>query len=180
MSNPEQHYLVLCPANPAWVPDDLASLVGSLRQCGLIGSTRQPGLFNTGPAYLEWITYLGCSPQIALGEAETATAIGLRGPFNEPVFLSSATAKPRCRSCRQTLDLTMTPLKADETVICPRCETTAYAAKLDWRRKAGWGRFFIKISNVFESEAVPGEALFEQLSLDTGQAWDYFYWRKNA
>lgn len=74
----------------------------------------------------------------------------------------------------------MTPLQADETVNCPHCKTTSYIAKLDWRRKAGFSRFFIEISNVFESEAVPSDSLLEMLERMTGQAWDYFYWRVNA
>jgi hypothetical protein len=179
LSGTEQHYLVLCPANPAWAPDDLAGLVGSLRQCGLIGANRQPGLFNTGAAYLELITYLGCSPQIALGEAESATTIRLNGPFDKPEFRSSAKAKPRCRLCWQTLALDKFPVRPDETVTCVHCKISSRAVELDWRRKAAFGRFFIEISNVFESEAVPGEALLDALGSATGQAWDYFYWRKD-
>lgn len=172
------HFLVLYPTNSKWAPDDLAAFAEQLRQTGLTGKRHRPGLFSAGPAYLEMIVYLGCSPQIALGETETATTIRLNGPFDMPELITVANARPRCRSCRQTLDLKKTLGWADETVTCLHCNTSSYAVKLDWRRKAGFARFFIEISNVFESEAVPSDGLLEKLEHLTGQTWDYFYWRE--
>lgn len=171
------HFLVLVPTYPKWAPDDLAVFAEQLRQTGLTGKKHRPGLFSAGPAYLEMIVYLGCSPQIALGDAETATTIRLNGPFDKPELIKAANAKPRCRSCKQMLDLEKMSLRVDETVTCFHCNTSSYASKLDWRRKAGFARLFIEISNVFESEAVPSDSLIEKLEHLTGQTWDYFYWR---
>lgn len=172
------HYLILHPADPEWAPQDPAGFESLLRQTGLIGRQLEAASFSAGPAYLELITYLGCSPQISLGETDSSTRIHLSGPFDRQRFLSTTNARPRCRSCRQTIDLQKITHLADETVTCPHCKTSGHAAKLDWRRKAGWGRFFIEISNVFESEAVPGEALLEELAKASGLAWEYFYWRE--
>lgn len=180
MTSAVNHFLVLYPVNPEWAPDDLPAFVEQLHQTGLIGENRRLGLFSTGLAYLEKITYLGCSPQITLGEAETATIIRLNGPYDKPEFRSSARVKPRCRLCWQTLDLDKFPIRADETMTCPHCKISSRAVEFDWRHKAAFGRIFVEISNVFESEAVPSDSLLEMLERMTGQAWDYFYWRVNA
>lgn len=179
LSDASNGCLVLHPADPEWAPDDTGALTRHLKQIGFIGNPQHPHLYSTGPAYLELVTYLGCSPQISLGETESATLIHLSGPYDRQQFLSTANARPRCQTCRQTIDPQTAARRADEIVICPHCKTSGYAAKLDWRRKAGCGRFFIEISNVFESEAVPGETLLEELGSATGQVWDYFYWRKD-
>ncbi len=47
-----------------------------------------------------------------------------------------------------------------------------------WRRSAGCARVFIEISNVFESEAVPGEQLIACLDAASDESWDYCYVRK--
>lgn len=179
MSTPAGHYLVLCPATPASAPDNPQILIEALQNIGFLGNAQMPGRFSTGPAYLEWMTYLGCSPQISLGEADTATFIRIKGPDEHVQFYSSPHARPRCRACRQAFDLQVLSSLVDETVTCPHCKTLSYAAKLDWRRKAGFARFVIEISNVYESEAVPSDGLLEKLEHLTGQAWDYFYRREN-
>ena len=120
---------------------------------------------------------MGCSPKIALGETGEATAIRLIGPLDAPQFRSgSKLKKPRCPHCRQALmNKDDRALKPDEEVLCARCGLSSPALALDWRRSAAYGRFFIDISTVFESEALPSENLLEKLELATGQGWDFFY-----
>lgn len=179
MSTPVDHYLVLCPAIPASAPENPQTLIGALQQIGFLGNPQAARQFSTGAAYLEWVTYLGCSPQITLGEAEAATFIRIKGPDERVQFYSSPHARPRCRACRQTIELQKSPVQPEEIITCPHCKTSSYVAKLDWRRKAGFVRFFIEISNIHESEAVPSDSLLEKLEHLTGQAWDYFYRRKD-
>jgi DNA-directed RNA polymerase subunit RPC12/RpoP len=179
LSDVSNVYLNLHPADPAWVPDDIATLTRRLEQIGFIGNRQSPHQYSTGPSFLELVTYLGCSPQITLGESDAATVIRFSGPHSTPKFRSSRSIKPRCTACRKSFGLEEMPRQPDEVIGCPHCGESYKAAKLDWRRKAGWGRFFIEISNVFESEAVPGETLLDELGSATGQAWEYFYWQDN-
>lgn len=173
------HFLVLYPRNPAWAPADTAAVADALKAVGLLGAVRSPGVHCAGPEYLGLITYLGCSPQIALGENEAATAIGIRGVFDVPQFVHGGNLKPpRCPRCRKTLEPVAAAISADDRLQCGHCGYAGDASEFDWRRSAACARLFVEISNVFESEAVPGEALADCLQQATGEAWDYCYVRK--
>jgi len=169
--------LVLNPADPEWAPNDTSALTRRLGKIGFIGNRQSLNHYSTGPSYLELVTYLGCSPQVTLGESDAATFIRLSGPHNTPIFRSGRTAKPRCPACRKSFKLEEMPRQPDEIISCPHCGKSSQALKIDWRRKAAFGRLFIEISNVFESEAVPGETLLDELGSATGQNWEYFYWQ---
>lgn len=179
MSEASRSYLILYPLDPDWVPKDQGALEQQLNRIGLIGNRRQPGRFSSGPAYLELVAYLGCSPHIALGEAEDAMLVSFGGPFDKTQFRAHPNARPRCPACRQNLVVEDIPERPDGIISCPHCGISHQACKLNWRNKAGFGRFFVEISNVHESEAVPGETLLEELGSATGQAWGYFYWQEN-
>lgn len=163
-----------------WVPEDLGSIARDLQVVGLIGEAREPHLFNTGPEYLNLITYLGCSPQVALGGNVDATTIRLNGIFDSSQFIHGGNLKaPRCPHCRkpsEKLDLSNNP---NETLRCSYCGFEGPMNKFDWRRSAAFGRVFIEISNVFESEAVPGEELTDRLLKATGENWDFCYIRRD-
>lgn len=173
------HFLVLFPKNPAWTPESLAPLVDALKVIGLFGAEREPHVFNAGSEYLGLVSYLGCSPQIALGESEHATTIRLSGISPAPLFLHGGNLKPpRCPQCCKTIENTGASRGADEELHCPHCGWAGSLHELDWRRSAAFGRIFIEISNVFESEAVPGENLTDCLQQTTGEVWDYSYVRR--
>jgi hypothetical protein len=174
------HLLVLFPKNPAWAPASLVSLADALKAIGLVGAEREPLLFNAGPEYLSLITYLGCSPQISLGENEDATTIRLSGIFPAPQFLQGSNLKPpRCPHCRKTMEMNSFSSGLDEKLCCPHCGQSGALQEFDWRRSAAFGRVFIEISNVFESEAVPGDKLTACLEQASGEVWDYSYVRKD-
>jgi hypothetical protein len=173
------HFLVLFPKDSAWTPASLAPLADALKQCGFLGAERSPGLYGTGPEYLGLITYLGCSPQVALGESEAATAIRINGILDKPQFLQGGNLKPpRCPQCRKTLETVAGSQEVDEKLRCPHCGHEGLPNRFDWRRSAAFGRVFIEISNVFESEAVPSETLADCLQQATGEGWDYCYVRR--
>ena len=166
------HYLVLYPQDPNWAAPLSQGVVETmLRQQGFLGEASAPGAYLTGPEYLGLVSYLGCSPQISLGEAEAATRIYLREATPQPCFNAGSNFKlPRCRHCRKTIAMEDTALS-----ICPHCHEPMHP---DWRRSAALARVFIEISNVYESEAVPGDTLLECLHAATGVAWDYSYLRR--
>ncbi len=173
------HFLLLHPKNPAWAPASLAPLLDALKAIGFLGAERGAGRYSAGPDYLGLITYLGCSPQIALGDNEAATAIRIAGIFEVPQFVQGGNLKaPRCPQCRKTLHKPAVSLEAKGELQCSHCGHAASACAFDWRRSAACARLFIEISNVFESEAVPGEALAACLQQAGGEVWDYCYVRK--
>ena len=175
------HYLVLYPKNPAWAPASLVPLAEALKRVGFLGAERGAGCYSTGPEYLGLITYLGCSPQVALGENEAATAICLSGIFNKTQFVHGGKLKPpRCPLCRKSLEKPAAASGADEKLQCTHCGHAGQLCEFDWRRSAACARVFIEISNVFESEAVPSETLADCLQQATGEVWDYSYVRKGG
>lgn len=175
------HFLVLYPKNPAWAPENPAAVVDALKTIGLLGTEHSAGLYSAGPEYLGLVTYLGCSPQIALGENEAATTIRVSGIFGLPQFVQGGNLKPpRCPQCRKTMHKPAASLAADVRLQCNHCGHAANACAFDWRRSAACARVFIEISNVFESEAVPGEVLIASLQDASGEAWDYCYLRKDG
>ncbi|MEW6132057.1 MAG: hypothetical protein AB1591_02670 [Pseudomonadota bacterium] len=174
------HFLLLYPKNPAWAPARLAPLLDALKAIGFLGTEHSAGLYGAGPEYLSLVSYLGCSPQIALGDNEAATTIRIAGIFDAPRFVQDANLKPpRCPQCRKMLDKPAAPVEAGGNLRCNHCGHSGNACDFDWRRSAACGRVFIGIANVFESEAVPGEALADCLRKASGEAWDYCYVRKD-
>lgn len=175
------HFLVLYPRRPDWAPENPAVLVDALNAIGFLGAERSPGLYSAGPAYLELVTYLGCSPHITLGENEDATVIRISGIFDSPQFVHGGNLKPpRCPQCRKTLAKPAPSLEANADLRCSHCGHGGKVCEFDWRRSAACGRIFLEISNVFESEAVPGDSLAASLAQASGEVWDYCYLRKDA
>lgn len=174
------HFLILFPRNLLWAPENLNSIAQVLKAVGLIGEVRETFLFNAGPEYLSLVTNLGCSPQIALGENEGATTIRLTGIFDLPQFVYGENLKPpRCPHCRKPQEKKEFSYKPGENLRCCHCGFEGPMPQFDWRRSAAFGRAFIEISNVFESEAVPGEELTDCLLKATGESWDYCYIRRD-
>lgn len=173
-------FLVLFPKNPDWAPADISSLADVLRDIGLTGAERETNFFSSGPQYLGLVTYLGCSPQIDLGEDANATTIRLRGIFAAPQFLHGGNLKPpRCPNCRNTLEKPDFAAVVENELRCAHCGHSSLSYRLDWRRSAAFARVFVEISNVFESEAVPAEKLTACLKQASGEDWDYCYVRRD-
>jgi len=108
--------------------------------------------------------------------------IELYGPFDENQFISGTNVKPlRCPVCgyRETnWQPIVEAWKRDRTPWhCPSCENDISLEQLRWNKSAGFGRFFIKVWGIFESEAVPGDKLLATLKATTNSKWDYFYYR---
>lgn len=175
----DEHFLLLYPKNPAWAPASLAPLLDALKAISLLGAERGAALYSAGADYLGLVTYLGCSPQIALGDNEAATAIRVAGIFETPQFVQGANLKPpRCPRCRKPLKKPVVSLAASDELQCSHCGHAACACAFDWRHSACCARVRIEISNVFESEAVPGETLAACLEQASGEVWDYCYVRR--
>jgi hypothetical protein len=176
--------LVLCPADPFAAPP-LAPLMQRLHEAGFMGvAMGQPGVHKPGDEFFEFVSFLGCSPVVSLGEpGKTAEIcrIEIPAPLDAPRFFAGANLKPpRCPGCGYRTPEGRAIGEAWEHDHhahwrCPACGREYAAPQLGWRQCAGFGRVFVKVWGVFEGEAVPSEALLRLLAEASGQPWKEFY-----
>jgi hypothetical protein len=171
--------LLLLPAEP---------LLARLRELELCADTLadRPGRLAIGPAFMQWISFAGCSAFIRFApeSAEDEAFCHLRLQQVEaaqPQFLSSSQTKPpTCPHCRKAL-LDWQPLMRQwqrdrANFPCPHCAQAIDPLGLNWRRHAGLGRTWVEIFNIFPGEARPVPGLLQQLgALSGGQDWGYCY-----
>lgn len=175
--------LLLHPRSPHFAPTS-AAVIAALGAIGLIGEPFEFAgrrHYRPGEEFLSLITFLGCSPVVALG-APGATGsefchVAVHGPHAASRLLVGRNTKPpRCRGCRQPVE-EWPELVAADHYTCGGCGRTAAVAELDWRQCAGAGRLFVEVWGIFEGEAVPGDALLAALGRVGGGEWGYFYLR---
>jgi hypothetical protein len=161
------------------------TLIQALSTIGLLGEVRMDGTnsFYVGEHFLDLLTFLGCSPVIALSpeEGERYCYIDIE-TYPQPQFVfGSQPFKPRCRHCRAAIPDWQQQYSATEAVEaqaihCPECGRDSLLSDLNWKHSAGVGRQMIIVHNIYLHEAVPGEKLLQTLeSLQPGSRWEYFY-----
>ena len=135
--------------------------------------------YRTGPAFLEHLSFLGCSPVIELAPPATAMeSAARRGAFchlqvlnlTEPRLRRRPEPLPRCRRCRGSIT-ELTPPSST----CPACGATGSLADLNWRQAGAYARVFLDIWSIHPAEAVPGERLLAALAGVTGTDWGFCY-----
>lgn len=186
-----ENLLVLCPDDSSTIPGDIPALSSALREAGFIGEPTEfegEKHYRPGADFLTLVTFLGCSPVIAMGEpgvtGEGFCHIAFDGPLEQPRFVAGDNLKiPRCPGCGHRFEDWQA--LSDEwqqqpaaNFDCPDCGRTLNASQLRWRKSAGFGRFFIKVWGIFESEAVPNPNLLSILEKSTGAPWQHFYIRQ--
>lgn len=182
-----ENLLYLCPVDFNSIPVELPTLISTLRQADFIAqemSFSGETHFHPGEKFLSLITFLGCSPVIDMGApgktGEGFTHISFEGPLEKPRFISGNNLKtPRCPNCGHRFEAWRSLVESTDmpTFDCPECNKQLTAAQLRWRKCAGFGRLFIKIWGIFESEAVPSPELLALLEKISGQRWQHFYVR---
>ncbi len=186
-----ENLLILCPTEFNAIPDDPSAMLARLNSEGFIGDSFEfngERHYRPGEAFVSHITFLGCSPVIAMDASELSgegfNHIAIEGPLDSPLFLSGDNLKtPRCPSCGHRFEQWQ-PLvegwqQQPETHVldCPECNRKLSAPQLRWRKCAGFGRFFIKVWGIFESEAVPSPEFIALLEEVSGCRWQHFYIR---
>jgi hypothetical protein len=157
----------------------------ALTEAGFLGTPvpGRDGAFSVGERFFQLVTFAGCSVQVELSAVgdRPFCHILLAGPFEHPRFLSGRnTRPPRCSACRSPLKdykqiLAAGKEDARAATPCPTCGRTAPLWTYDWREKAGFGRLFIQVEEIFPGEAVPTPGLLTGLARCTGCAWRHFY-----
>ncbi len=187
-----ENLLVLTPVSFDDSPDDQSALLTMLKEEQFIGEAVQvkgEQHFRPGENFMMLITFLGCSPMIACGEMDSSGEqychIAIDGPLEHPRYLVGDNIKiPRCPTCGHRFDnwqqlLEQWQERPDSESVCPGCGEYHSVTRLRWRKCAGFGRFFIKVWGIFESEAVPSPNLLARLKEVTGREWLHFYIRRN-
>ncbi len=181
---------LLCHPVAHALPDDLPDRVlVLLRDHRLLGeplNLEDETRHLCGPALLDEITFLGCSPHIELdppaGESPEAAALAgrfchwrLTPLYPEPCLRRDPQAAPRCPACGTA---SPAPVPDDSGRLgCPACGRANPPEAWRWKQRGACARFFLELVGVHAGEAVPGEALLAGLAALTGCRWDFAFVR---
>ena len=183
--------LILHARDPDYVPSTVAQMEQVLLQVGLIGKPwgeASQQRYLIGERFLQLVTFLGCAPAIELeppthGNSEFCH-VGISDFYPSARFMADTQGVlPRCPHCRKRFENWQTAIQRWQDnpayqAQCPSCQMHLSPTELDWRQSAGFGRVFISVFNIYPREAIPTEALLQNLGEATQQAWDYFYLRE--
>jgi hypothetical protein len=171
--------LVLTPQDPYLVPETPQVLLKELRVLGLIGAPLDQNQAHLlGETFMQLITFMGCSPFIRVEPDESGEPfchLQVDGPFPEPKLLVGKNSlPPRCKACRKRI--TDWQKSLGQHAPCPHCGHQQDPASYDFKQSAGFGRFLLKIENIFPQEAIPTPRLLDTLQQASNDApWHYFY-----
>ncbi len=171
---------------------------------GALTETPAPSqAFLVGERFFDLLAFAGCAVNLLLTPTSTGkpfTHIHLVGPLASPLLLfGSNTRPPRCPTCRapnkalavfpdQNPDQNQDPHRELEgqwernrepglgrEIPCPACGSRHPIWGWDWKGKAGFGRSFVWVEEVFPGEAEPTPAFQAALTSLTASPWRHFY-----
>ena len=172
--------LFLCPQQHDFNVKNISPFITQLQDNGLISReiSEQENSFFTGERFLDYISYMGCSPAIQFEANETSNQ------FCHIKFYQYDTAKlivsqkqtraPHCPKCSKPVKDWLNN-KTKKTIHCELCNTTANIGHFNWRKMAGYAHVFIEITDIFPKEAIPQQLLLDKLAHITDTEWLYFY-----
>jgi len=174
--------LFLCPRQHDFTLNEDSALISVLQEIGFISkkiNTQEADLcYFTGDYFLNYVSYMGCSPAIQFEASEGKGGfcfVQIHHYDSAKLIHSKKQSRaPHCPTCRK-------PVKdwykhsASTTILCEACNTTSSIETFDWRKMAGYARLFIEITDIFPKEAIPQKLLLDKLSNITNVEWQYFY-----
>ncbi|MDQ7016123.1 MAG: hypothetical protein Q9N68_07080 [Gammaproteobacteria bacterium] len=145
--------------------------------------------YRSGERFMEHLTFVGCSPFIALQPEEakanqTYCAIHLPQQSNHYYSaVDSMSTAPHCPHCRKAHPTWQTALQQwhknqTQRWSCNICEKTSAPWQWNWRKQAAFGRSVIEILNIHPHEAIPSQALLDALHALNQTPWQYAYVRE--
>lgn len=185
-SSTGQGSLFLCPSQADFTPDDISTVVSVLQTIGFISHSIAPAdkgnAFFSGDRFLDYIAYMGCSPAIQFENSTTADGSGdnfchIKIHLFEAAQLlvsKKQSRAPHCPNCSKPV-INWQANKTQTQIFCESCNTWSDIADFDWRKMAGYGRFFIEITDIFPREAIPRQSLLDELVRAFDTRWLYFY-----
>lgn len=183
--------LVIYPDDVNYLPNSQEQIQAALAEIKFIGdtlpSTDESQRFLIGGQFLNFITFLGCSPAIEIEPPKDGSDdfchIRITPVFQNPEFCADAARKgPRCPICRheeQDWQALVEQWQHDNSsqYQCPQCGQSTDIMELNWRKSAVAAHIFIEVYSVFPHEAVLADKVLSALEQTTGIAWKYFYSR---
>ena len=158
-------------------------LITQLQSIGLLGESLtapQTG-WQVGEAFLQLLTFMGCSPHIRLAPASPTDQdfchLTLHH-YAQPQLLTNPLARVcRCANCGKPMATNWQALDLQASLWeCPFCAHRHNDLhSLRWRNDAGYARQFVEIHNIYPGEAQPVDALLERLASLGDVPWRYFY-----
>lgn len=177
--------LVLHPLQPQAQLADAEAAQQALLELGLCGQAFDLDgrrHYETGPAFLELICFLGCAPAIELTPPAQQLAESARqGAFCHLAWRSLSAAprlrlqagqRPRCPACRAAIE---PAAFANPPLRCVQCARELSSERLLWRQSGAYARIFLDIWGIHPAEAVPSDALLDCLASFTDSKWGFFY-----
>lgn len=181
--------LVLHPQDSQYVPKSWEPIIGVLQAEKFLSKSwgdKSQQRFLTGERFVDFITFMGCSPYIVFEPPQDGSlnfchiqfsAIHLQSQFRS----ASGNVFARCPLCGKRLEQWKVALDAWQEnpaaniIRCDKCHSEASLYKLGWRHTAGFGRLFIDVFSIYPQEGVPTDSLLGLLHASTGVHWQYFY-----
>jgi hypothetical protein len=154
-----------------------SSLLDPLRDIGLIANacTERAGDYLPGEAFVNLVSFLGCSPDIALtpDDGEHYCFIRLHDSTLSPhLYQGINTRAPRCSHCQQAM---ADWLECEKQDYCDRCSLADRISGWQWRRQGALSCWVIELMNIYPHEAVPSSQLLTFLETASGVEWGYAY-----
>lgn len=171
--------LVIHPDDPNWFPDDLNETTKSLSNLGLIADKipDKDQSYFVGDNFLELIAFMGCSPNINLtpqDDTDKFCFIKLRTKQEITALTSQHTHPPHCPHCKKP-EKDWLNIMTGTTLACSTCGQITAPWNYNWRKSAGFGRFFIEVTEIYPREAIPQPTLLSLLEQHNNTSWTYFY-----
>ena len=137
------------------------------------------------------LMFCGCAPRIQFSPEENGepgsnfVAVKFISLANNSFYPGKNPFNYTCSRCKTAIPITDSKIADSISFVnkniegagffCPSCAHEYFYQKINWRRKAGFGKFFIEIRGIFESEALPSDELLQMLTRLTHSQWAYFY-----
>ncbi len=151
-------------------------LINYLTELNFISSQTSSLTLSAGSKLMDYITFLGCSPSLQLGDIESPISIH---QFNEVVGLGGESIETiRYPGCKHPVTNPVKLLKSypdNDSWQCPNCDLEGKTNEIQWRKTAGFSNIFIEINHIFPKEAVPSDKLLSCLNDFTKCQWQWFY-----
>jgi len=174
--------LILYPSDTLWQPEKSESVINNLQQTQFIGDKIQNKnhSFYVGDKFLEQIAFMGCAPHIEFVANEENSKFCFIHLINLPtpqLFYSTKQARaPHCPVCKKAEKNWQQTLSDQSVIHCQQCNNTSPVETFNWRKSAGYARFFIEICNIYPREAIPQQSFLDSLKILHPVDWHYFYY----
>ena len=189
MSTSPAYRLVLHPDDIYFSLSEWQPIVEALQDVQFIGDplVGQNGRrYLAGEHFLNFITFMGCSPYIAFEPppdgSEDFCHLRFSNIYTHPEFRCASrnvfARCPRCGKRIQQWEAAITQWRenpASSVMHCDKCNAGISLYELGWRHGAGFARMFIDIYSIYPQEGIPTEPLLDLLEKVCGVRWGYFY-----